>query len=388
MMRLMPPRTMSSLTTSRALPLAAAGLAVAALVALPVLTLAPNRLVPGAPVGIGLPGLGLGLLALVAALILAAPASARTSRLALAAALAAWCGLVLATGQGAAGLLAGKPAAARAVLGSGAWLGGLALAGLTAAAARAVFPRWGGLVAASLLLGFLALAAGGGLLDSLSLTVEYRARAGAVNAAFLQHLGLAGAALGLALAVSVPLALLRLRDGPASRFVDGLLNGVQVVPALAFFAALVAGLSGLLALVPALRGLGLSAIGPVPAVIGTAAYLCLPLVRGLAAGLAAADPAVLQAARAMGLTPGATLLRVRLPLGAPVIAGALRVAAVQSVGLATLGGLVGAGGLGAVVFEGMAQFAQDLILLGALPVIGLALAVDAGLALLTNREAA
>ncbi len=370
MMRLMPPRTMSSLTTSRALPLAAAGLAVAALVALPVLTLAPNRLVPGAPVGIGLPGLGLGLLALVAALILAAPASARTSRLALAAALAAWCGLVLATGQGAAGLLAGKPAAARAVLGSGAWLGGLALAGLTAAAARAVFPR------------------GGGLLDSLSLTVEYRARAGAVNAAFLQHLGLAGAALGLALAVSVPLALLRLRDGPASRFVDGLLNGVQVVPALAFFAALVAGLSGLLALVPALRGLGLSAIGPVPAVIGTAAYLCLPLVRGLAAGLAAADPAVLQAARAMGLTPGATLLRVRLPLGAPVIAGALRVAAVQSVGLATLGGLVGAGGLGAVVFEGMAQFAQDLILLGALPVIGLALAVDAGLALLTNREAA
>ncbi len=71
-----------------------------------------------------------------------------------------------------------------------------------------------------------------------------------------------------------------------------------------------------------------------------------------------------------------------------MIAGALRVAAVQSVGLATLGGLVGAGGLGAVVFEGMAQFAQDLILLGALPVIGLALAVDAGLALLTNREAA
>ncbi|KTS41110.1 hypothetical protein NS228_08055, partial [Methylobacterium indicum] len=77
---------MSSLATSRALPLATAGLAIAALAGLPVLTLAPNRLVPGAPVGIGLPGLGLGLLALVAALLLAAPASARTSRLALAAA--------------------------------------------------------------------------------------------------------------------------------------------------------------------------------------------------------------------------------------------------------------------------------------------------------------
>ncbi len=386
--RTLPPPTLPPSMMSRGLPLAAAGLAVAALAGLPVLTLAPNRLVPGAPVGIGLPGLGLGLLTLAAGLLLAAPASARTSRLALAAALAAWCGLVLAAGQGAAGLLVGKPAAARAALGPGAWLAGFALAWLAGQAARAVFSRWGGLVAAALLLGFPALAAGGGLLDSLSLTVEYRARAGAVNAAFLQHLGLAGAALGLALAVSGPLALLRLRDGSASRLVDGLLNGVQVVPALALFAGLVAGLSGLLALVPALRGLGLSAIGPVPAVIGTAAYLCLPLVRGLAAGLAAADPAVLHTARAMGLTTGATLLRVRLPLGAPVIAGALRVAAVQSVGLATLGGLVGAGGLGAVVFEGMAQFAQDLILLGALPVIGLALALDAGLALLTTREAA
>ncbi len=201
-------------------------------------------------------------------------------------------------------------------------------------------------------------------------------------AAIVQHLGLAGASLLIALAVSVPLALLRLRDGPGARLVDGLVSGIQVVPALALFAALVAGLSGLLALVPALRSLGLSAIGPVPAVIGTAAYLCLPLVSGLAAGLAAADPDVLAAARAIGLNPREVLLRVRLPLGAPVLIGALRVAAVQSVGLATLGGLVGAGGLGALVFEGMAQFAQDLILLGALPVIGLALVIDAGLALL------
>jgi osmoprotectant transport system permease protein len=63
------------------------------------------------------------------------------------------------------------------------------------------------------------------------------------------------------------------------------------------------------------------------------------------------------------------------------------VAAVQSIGLATLGGLVGAGGLGAVIFEGMAQFAQDLILLGALPVIGLALATDAAFALLAGPAA-
>ncbi|WP_244936496.1 ABC transporter permease [Methylobacterium currus] len=366
------------------LPSAAAGLAVAALAGLPFLTLAPNRLVPGSPVGCGLAGAATGALAVAAALLLAGPARPWRPWIALAAALAAWCVLLLGAGQGAAGLLAGKPPAARAALGSGAWLALVALAGLAAEAARVALPRRGGLVAALLLFGLAALLAGAGCLDSLSLAVEYRARAGAVAAAIVQHLGLAGASLLIALVLSVPLALLRLRDGPASRLVDGLIGGIQVVPALALFAALVAGLSGLLTLVPTLRSLGLAAIGPVPAVIGTAAYLALPLVSGLAAGLAAVDPDVLVAARANGLTPREVLWRVRLPLGAPVLMGALRVAAVQSVGLATLGGLVGAGGLGALIFEGMAQFAQDLILLGALPVIGLALAVDAGLALLAS----
>ncbi|MCF4125741.1 ABC transporter permease subunit [Methylobacterium sp. SyP6R] len=364
------------------LAVAIAGLAVAALAGLPFLTLAPNRLVPGSPVGSGVAGMAAGGLAVGAVMLLAGPARPWRAWAALAAALAAWCVLLLGLGQGAAGLLAGQKPAARAALGSGGWLALLAVAGLAGEAGRAVLPRRGGLIAALLLLGFTVLFAAAGVLDSLSLAVEYRARAGAVAAASWQHLGLAGASLLIALAVSVPLALLRLRDGPGARLVDGLVSGIQVVPALALFAALVAGLSGLLALVPALRSLGLSAIGPVPAVLGTAAYLCLPLVSGLAAGLAAADADVLAAARAIGLNPREVLLRVRLPLGAPVLIGALRVAAVQSVGLATLGGLVGAGGLGALVFEGMAQFAQDLILLGALPVIGLALAVDAGLALL------
>jgi len=370
------------------LPPALAALAVAGLAGLPFLTLAPNRLVTGHPVGCGLSGAAAGALAVVAAGLLAGPGRSGRAWFALAAALAAWGVLVLGTGRAAADLIAGQPPAARAALGSGAWLAGLALAGLVAEAARAALPRRGGLVAALLLVGIAVLAGRAGLLDALSLAVEYRARAAAIGTAFVQHLGLAGASLALALVVSSPLALLHLRGGAASRLADGLLNGIQVVPALALFAALVAGLSALLALVPALRSAGLAAIGPTPAVIGTAAYLGLPLVRGLAAGLAAADPDVLAAARAMGLTPRQVLLRVRLPLGAPVLIGALRVAAVQSVGLATLGGLVGAGGLGAVVFEGMAQFAQDLILLGALPVIGLALAVDAGLALLTGTRTA
>ncbi|ACL55071.1 ABC transporter permease [Methylobacterium nodulans] len=369
------------------LAFAAAATAAAALAGLPLLTLAPNRLVPGAPVGAGWAGAGAALLGLLAAGLLSGTRR-RDALLALAAALTGLAVLGLGIGAGAAGLLAGQPPAARASLGAGAWIAGLALALIAGEAVRATALQAAGLLtlAISVLAGGIAVHSG--LFDSLSLVVEYRARAGAVNAAILQHLALAAGALALAVAASVPLALLSLRRGFAARLIDTALNGVQVVPALALFAALVSLLSGLLARLPGLRELGLGAIGPTPAVIGTAAYLALPLVRSLAAGLAATDPTVVETARALGLTPWQVLLRVRLPLGAPILLGGLRVAAVQSIGLTTLGGLVGAGGLGAVVFDGMAQFAPDLIVLGAVPVIALSLAVDRGLAALNPRRVA
>ena len=157
------------------------------------------------------------------------------------------------------------------------------------------------------------------------------------------------------------------------------LSGIQVVPAVALLGGLVAMTGGLLRAVPALRDLGLSALGAVPAIIAIAAYLLLPLWRGLALGLRSPDAATLEAAAALGLTPAQALFGVRLPLGAPVLVAALRVAAVQAIGLATLGALVGAGGLGRIVFDGMAQFAPDLILLGAIPVIALSLGAEIGL---------
>jgi osmoprotectant transport system permease protein len=80
------------------------------------------------------------------------------------------------------------------------------------------------------------------------------------------------------------------------------------------------------------------------------------------------------------MTEMRTTLEVRIPLGLPILMSALRVAAVQSIGLMTLGGLIGAGGLGAIVFEGMSQLASDLIILGAIPIVILALIADMGLA--------
>ncbi|WP_232631942.1 ABC transporter permease subunit, partial [Methylobacterium sp. Leaf118] len=154
---------------------------------------------------------------------------------------------------------------------------------------------------------------------------------------------------------------------------------VQVIPAVALFGGLVAAASALLAAAPVLRDLGLSALGAGPGLVGIAAYLLLPLWRGLQGALRAPDPAALDAARALGLAPRQILMGVRLPLGAPLLIGGLRVAAVQAIGLATLGALVGAGGLGRIVFDGMAQFAPDLILLGAGPVIALSLTAERAL---------
>ena len=228
----------------------------------------------------------------------------------------------------------------------------------------------------AILLAALILGARTGWFDALSLAVEYRARADLVHAAIIRHLVLAMAALAISVSIAIPLAWLAFRSRRAETAIDGLLNAIQVIPVIALYGLLVPLLSLLLAAVPALRSAGLQAIGPTPAVIGVAAYLLLPLVRALVESLRVADPAAVEAARAMGMTEARIAWEIRIPLGLSLVIAGFRTAVVQSIGLTTLAGLIGAGGLGAVVFEGMAQFASDLILLGALPIVALALLAD------------
>jgi osmoprotectant transport system permease protein len=295
--------------------------------------------------------------------------------------LAALIGTLVLTGGAADVALAGRPAAARAALGAGFWLGSTALLALAWEQARSAAPGWGPSVLSAALLAALAVLVAAGLLDGLSLVVEARARSGALQAAILEHLALSTGALALALAGTLPIAGLSLVAPRPAAAAQAVLNLVQIIPAVALFALLLPFLAALLDAVPALRRMGIRAIGPAPALIGVAAYCALPLLRGLVGGLHSPDPAVIEAGRAMGFTRWRLLIAVRLPLGWPVLASALRVAVVQSIGLVTLGGLIGAGGLGALVFEGMAQFATDLILLGALPIVLLALIADAVLGL-------
>jgi osmoprotectant transport system permease protein len=353
--------------------------ALAALALAPWLAIAPNRLLPGQPIGaadalgdVATAATALGLIAAVAA-------THRRARGARGGALVLLMGALIlqlvATGHAATRLLAGQPPAARAMLGAGFWIfAGAVLVLLSLAASR--LGRLARLAIVLVASAGVAAVAGSGFLDGLSLAVEYRARADQLHAALARHLWLALAALALSLIATVPLAWLAFRNPKAEAAIGGAATAVQVTPAIALFGLMVPLLSLLLQAVPALRSAGLQAIGPTPAVIGVAAYLTLPLLGAMLASLRAADPATVEAAHAMGMSAARVTVEVRVPLGLPILSAGLRVAAVQSIGLTVLTALIGAGGLGALVFEGMAQFASDLILLGALPVIALALLTD------------
>src|SRR5205814_9043474 len=154
------------------------------------------------------------------------------------------------------------------------------------------------------------------------------------------------------------------------------LNLLQTVPSVALFGLLIVPLSALATAVPPLAAIGVGGIGPAPAIIALILYALLPVVRNSMAGIAGVDAGVIEAGRGMGMTPRQLFWRVELPLAAPVLLAGLRIVTVQAIGLAVIAALIGAGGLGSFVFEGLGQYAGDLILLGALPTIGLALAAD------------
>ena len=158
------------------------------------------------------------------------------------------------------------------------------------------------------------------------------------------------------------------------RSILNVLSFVQTIPSVALFGLLIIPLSAL----------GVGGVGLVPAVLALVAYSLLPIVRTTQAGLRSVDPAVLESARGLGLSATRILLQVELPLAMPVFLAGLRFVVVQGIGLAVIAALIGAGGLGTFVFQGIAQYATDLVLLGSLAVIFLALVAD-GLFQLMHR---
>jgi osmoprotectant transport system permease protein len=289
-------------------------------------------------------------------------------------------GLVALAGASAALQSAALPALARVSLGSGFWLALLlAWAAYADALARAAPGRWTVVGVHALVLLALALLLAGGALDALSLLKEYANRRAVFQAALWRHGQIVGVTLAAALLIGLPLGVAAAGHARLARPVFAALNLVQTVPAIALFGLLIGPLAWLGQAWPAS---GVRGIGLLPAVIALTLYALLPIVHGMTSGLQQVPAAVIEAATGMGMGRRQRFWQVALPLALPVLLSALRLTTVQLVGLAVLAALIGAGGLGAIVFQGLLSSALDLVLLGVLPVVALALAVDAGFGLL------
>jgi len=220
----------------------------------------------------------------------------------------------------------------------------------------------------------LAAILGSGALSDLSVLQEYASRSEAFAAAALRHLGLAFGSLAAAAVIGFPLGILADRRAGLRGVALPVLSFLQTIPSLAMFGLMIPILGWVGASVPGARAIGIAGIGFAPAFLALVLYSLLPVVANTVAGLASAPPAALEAARGMGMTANQRLIRVELPLGLPVILAGLRIVLVQNIGLAVIAGLIGGGGFGTFVFQGLNQTATDLILLGALPTVALALA--------------
>jgi osmoprotectant transport system permease protein len=345
-------------------------------------TLAPNRLVSGQPIGLfAAADARLSAAIAILGLALFAASFVRPGRIVhWAAAFGAGALLLLilaAAGDAAATLSADAPALARVSLGAGFWvlLGASALA-LIDALLRANAGAGGRLAVAAVISAALAAMASTGIFDALSLAREYQARQPAFAAELIRHLVLVGAAVGPALLVGVPLGIAAARHPRWQGPIFAVLNVLQTIPSIALFGLLIVPLSALAGAFPGLAALGIGGIGPAPAIIALILYALLPIVRNTTAGIAGVEAPVIDAGRGMGMTARQLFWQVELPLALPLLLAGLRIVTVQAIGLAVIAALIGAGGLGTFVFAGLGQYATDLVLLGALPAIVLALAAD------------
>lgn len=281
-------------------------------------------------------------------------------------------------GKAATDLTVSSTPLARTSLGSGLWLGlALALLACSDAIRRITgHPLWRWLLHIQIAIVPLLLLSAGNF-DDLSLLKEYANRQDVFDDALAQHLRLLFGTVVPALAIGVPLGIWcyfsTSRQGP----VFTLLNVIQTIPSVALFGLLIAPLAGLVKAFPWLSSFGVAGTGMTPALIALVLYALLPLVRGVVAGLNQVPRDVLESARAMGMSTAQRFLHVQLPLALPVFLRSLRVVMVQTVGMAMIAALIGAGGFGALVFQGLLSSALDLVLLGVIPVIVLAVLIDA-----------
>jgi osmoprotectant transport system permease protein len=190
------------------------------------------------------------------------------------------------------------------------------------------------------------------------------------------HLELTLVALALGVAISVPLGVWLTRRPRAESVALGIASAVQTIPSLALLAIMVPALAALGGLARRLFGVEVPSIGYLPALVGLALYSVLPILRNTVAGIRGVDPAIVEAARGVGMTDGERLRLVELPLAWPIVVAGIRTATVWVVGIATLATPIGAPSLGDYIFSGLQTRNLAAVLTGCVAAAGLALVLD------------
>lgn len=189
-----------------------------------------------------------------------------------------------------------------------------------------------------------------------------------------EHLWLTASAMLFATAIALPLGIFLTRRESFARPILGIANILQTIPSLALF--------GLLLPVPFLGDRAARL-----AIVALTSYALLPILRNTYAGIRSVDSSLIDVANALGMTGWQRLTKVELPMAASVILAGLRTATVTCVGVATIAAAIGAGGLGELIFRGVASVDNRLVLAGAVPAALLALCADGALGLIEKRVA-
>jgi osmoprotectant transport system permease protein len=346
-----------------------------ALAALPFVVFKQNRIASGTARSLYavLPATGSVAVSVVLALVAAVTAGYAGARARLVAAVAGLVVLAMAIVAAADALTPVGDRIVRIAPGAGFWVLLVVLA-LAAADALARLRPGPGLrvlsLAATAAAVYAALTAGA--FDNLSIMREYAVNASSFGREARQHVLLALGSTAAAVIAGLPIGTLCHRRPAVRGPILQLLNLIQTIPSIALFGILMVPLGALALAVPRAAELGITGIGPAPAAVALFLYALLPVVANTTAGLGRVSPTVVEAARGMGLTDGQVLARIEFVLALPVVLTGVRIVLVQNVGLATVAALIGGGGFGTFVFQGVGQTAIDLVLLGAIPTVTLA----------------
>jgi len=184
-----------------------------------------------------------------------------------------------------------------------------------------------------------------------------------------EHLYLAGVAVLLACAVGIPVGFLITNNKKVASIVVGIANTIQTIPSLALFAF----------------AISVFGIGADNAIFALFLYALLPIIKNTLIGIRNVSPTMIEAARGMGMSRAQIMFQVEVPLAISVIMGGVRIATVTAIGIATIATLIGAGGLGQLIYQGIGMMNYEMIFAGAICSAALALMADFLLGLVEKK---